>query len=41
MTYIPDSVIEYMRRVKQRVSHDIFPFSGFSKANEYNNAINQ
>ena len=41
ITSIPDSVIEYMRLVKQRVSHDIFPFSGFSKANEYNNAINQ
>ena len=38
---IPDSVIEYMRRVKRRVGNDIFPFSGFSKANEYNNAINQ
>jgi len=40
ITSIPDSVIEYMRRVKQRVGY-VYPFSGFNKANEYNNAINQ
>ena len=38
---IPDSVIEYMRRVKRRVGNVSSPFSGFNKANEYNNAINQ
>ena len=38
ITFIPDNVIEYMRRVKQKVGY-IYPFSGFNKANEYNNAI--
>ena len=41
ITFIPDNVIEYMRRVKQRGGYEVFPFSGFSKANTYNNAINQ
>lgn len=38
---IPDSVIEYMRRVKRRVGNVSAPFSGFYRANEYNSAINQ
>lgn len=40
ITSIPDSVIEYMRLVRQR-GGNVYPFSGFNKANEYNNAINQ
>ena len=38
---IPDSVIEYMKRVKRRVGNIAAPFYGFNRANEYNNAINQ
>ena len=41
ITSIPDSVIEYMRRVRQRVGYVSAPFSGFYRANEYNSAINQ